>query len=58
MLVNVTVSFTQSFQFKIEENDDIEKQKEKIREHAGYLMETSQSEPVIIACDNEDLVDI
>lgn len=53
--VTVTVVFPQTFQFEVDDELPIEEQQELIKDHAGYLMETSESDPIITECSDEDL---
>jgi hypothetical protein len=57
MNLTVTVVFPQSFQIELEDNLSVEKKREQIKDHASYLMETSQSEPVITDCSDSSLVE-
>jgi hypothetical protein len=55
--ITVSVAFPQTFQIEIEDGSlgefpsfaGLEEIKRKIKDHAGYLMETSQSEPMIVS---------
>ncbi len=53
--LDVTVIFPQSFQIEVDDALSIEEQREQIKDHAGYLMETSQSEPILELCSDHDL---
>lgn len=57
--VQVTVIFPQTFRFQFGKDENLtnEQKQEKIREHAAYLMETSQAEPVIHDCSDSSLID-
>jgi hypothetical protein len=55
MLVNVTVIFPQTFQIELPEGRDIEVDRNSIKDRAAYLMQTSQSDPIIADCDIPEL---
>lgn len=50
----VTVVFPQTFRIQINTGLPMEEQRRRIKERAAYLMETSQSEPVITYCSNDE----
>ena len=50
----VTVVFPQTFRIQINTSLPLEEQRRKIKERAAYLMQTSQSEPVITYCNNDE----
>jgi hypothetical protein len=53
--VVVTVVFPQTFTIEVDDELEIEEQQAIILDHAGYLMETSQSNPVITECSDDNL---
>lgn len=60
--IQVTVVFPQTFTIEIEDvenptEDDIQSVKDYIKDYAGYLMEGSESDPIITDCDDERFVD-
>jgi len=53
--IQVTVIFPQTFQFEVDlpiNEDDIENIQQQIKDFAGQLMESSQSDPIITNCDD------
>lgn len=57
MKVNVTVCFPQTFEYEFDESLPVEQIKDAIREHAVYLMETSESDPIITSCSQLEFID-
>ena len=55
--IKVSVCFPQNFTIEIEEDDSIDEKIKQIKDHASYLMETFQSDPIIISSDIEELVE-
>jgi hypothetical protein len=55
--VQVTVSFPQTFTIEIDLSLPIEEQRELIKNHASYLMETSESDPIITDCSRWVLIE-
>ncbi len=55
--IQVTVVFPQTFQIEIDDSKSIDEQMHLIKDHAAYLMETSQSNPIIVECNENSLVE-
>jgi len=55
--IRVTVIFPQTFEIEVDRSQSEEQQRKAILDHAGYLMETSQSEPVIHDCSDPEMID-
>jgi hypothetical protein len=46
--------FPQTFRMQVDTSLPIDEQRKRIKEQAAYLMGTSQSEPVITYCSNDE----
>lgn len=57
MLIQATVIFPQTFELELSDKLSNEDKQIALKEHAAYLMETSQSEPIIHQCNDEDLIE-
>lgn len=53
----VSVNFPQTFRIEIDDEEDIEVIRERIKDHADYLMDSGQSEPIITWSDWDDVVE-
>lgn len=55
--IEVSVSFPQTFKIEIDDKEDIEVIRERIKDHADYLMGNGQSEPIITWSDWDEVVE-
>jgi hypothetical protein len=53
----VSVNFPQTFKIEIDDEEDIEVIRNRIANQASYLMDTSESRPIITWSDWDDVVE-